>query len=160
MTCLSFGDLQPREIILMGETSCPYQDSSFTRDSFLMNGGAYHHLSGKWEGRWWKCHVWQVMMIQFANFSRVIHEYDDGPVHPRSRFKTLMSYNIPYCQSSLPHRALQRGAESDHMTASQLLKLCRCAPYHWHFANKTWLSLSRAHTHTHHLIYNPFTPKK
>lgn len=51
----------------------------------------------------------------------------NGPVHPQCSLETL---NVPYCESSLLHRALRHGAEFDCMTASHLLNLCRCDSHH------------------------------
>lgn len=67
-------------------------------------------------------------------------------VHLQCSLETL---NVPYCESSLLHRALRHGAEFDCMTASHLLNLCRCDSHHQHHAKQTYPPThSPTHTHT------------
>lgn len=102
--CLIFSDLQLNETILMGQTSCPYWESSFTSDSLLMNqlGGGGGRDSGE------SVFNDYPLLHQPANLSHAIPKYDNCPIHSQCRLNTLVSHNISYCQSCLLHRTLHR----------------------------------------------------
>lgn len=118
--CLGFGDLQPSEIILSGETSCPYQDSfsSFVFDERGRLGD--HQLCGRVSergdsGEHLLDHY--SFLHQLANLSRAVNEYDDCPVHLQGRFKNSYVSLNHRCQRNLLHQTRHRGVEFDSIAS-------------------------------------------
>lgn len=87
---------------------------------------------------------------QFANFSRAIHEYDDRPFIWEADLRLSCPRTSPTARAASPTE------HCNGESASQTPQVCsqppaQCQPN---------VALMHSLTHTHHLIYNPSTPKK
>lgn len=107
--CFSIG-----ETILMGDTSCPYREGSFSSESFLINGSRLDIIT----------FVARLVRGEMVANDSFLHQFANlkstNMMIPLFRFNAVMSYTVAYCQSSLLHWTRHRRVEFDPMTPCKL----------------------------------------